>query len=809
MSDLLRDIRYAIRTLLRSPGFLVTAVLALAVGVGATTAIFSLVRGVVLDPLPYAQPDRLVSLWEVNRERGLDHEPVSPVNFMDYRALGQAFTDAAAWWRPEITLHDDASEPVRINTIEVSGNFTTVLGVRPMLGSGFPEGVLHSRERIVLISHRLWQTRFNGDPKIVGRLIRLNDDKYEVAGIMPSGFQFPGDTDIWQRLSWDLTRHSRGAHFMEAVARLRDGASVAQAQREIDGLTTRLGSEFTGTNRGWQARLIPLHDEVVGYFRPALLALLAAVGLLLLIACINVASLLLARAASRSREVAVRAAIGATRQRLVRQFLSESLLLAFLGGVAGIVLAVVFMRGITAITPFDIPRIHEVGIDARVLGFALLLTLCTAVVFGLLPALFTSRADLQQVLKEGGRSQAGSAGGRRAHGLLVAGEIALAVMLLSGAGLLYRSVARLASEDPGFRPEGIVTAGVQLTGAAYGRWPQVEQFHSTLVESLRQQAGVKTAGASNFLPLAPGWRIPFLVRGVPAPPRGDEPTAQYHSVSEGYFETLGVQLRRGRLFDTHDTAQSRGVVVINEALARRYFSGDEAVGKTILCLTTNIGPLGATMIQNREHEIVGVVADVKNSSLQGAAEPAVFYSTRQFPFRHIYLVARGDDANQVSAAIRDAVRRADASLPAPELIAMDEVVGESVKRPRFFMFSMSVFAAVALSLAALGIFGLLSYTVTERQQELSIRMALGAQPGGVLWMVLRHGLTLAAIGSGAGVLAAFAAVRKIGSVVPEVSQPDAATLAVVTAVALTIALAACVLPAWRASRIDPLEGLKE
>ncbi len=728
---------------------------------------------------------------------------------MDYRALGQAFTDAAAWWRPEITLHDDASEPVRINTIEVSGNFTSVLGVRPILGSGFPEGVLHSRERIVLISHRLWQTRFNGDPKIVGRLIRLNDDKYEVAGVMPSGFQFPGDTDIWQRLSWDLTRHSRGAHFMETVARLRDGASVAQAQREIDGLTTRLGSEFTGTNRGWQARLIPLHDEVVGYFRPALLALLAAVGLLLLIACINVASLLLARAASRSREVAVRAAIGATRQRLVRQFLSESLLLAFLGGVAGIALAVVFMRGITAITPFDIPRIHEVGIDARVLGFALLLTLCTAVVFGLLPALFTSRADLQQVLKEGGRSQAGSAGGRRAHGLLVAGEIALAVMLLSGAGLLYRSVARLASEDPGFRPEGIVTAGVQLTGAAYGRWPQVEQFHSTLVESLRQQAGVKTAGASNFLPLAPGWRIPFLVRGVPAPPRGDEPTAQYHSVSEGYFETLGVQLRRGRLFDTHDTAQSRGVVVINEALARRYFPGDEAVGKTILCLTTNIGPLGATMIQNREHEIVGVVADVKNSSLQGAAEPALFYSTRQFPFRHIYLVARGEDANQVGAAIRDAVRRADASLPAPELIAMDEVVGESVKRPRFFMFSMSVFAAVALSLAALGIFGLLSYTVTERQQELSIRMALGAQPGGVLWMVLRHGLTLAAIGSGAGVLAAFAAVRKIGSVVPEVSQPDAATLAVVTAVALTIALAACVLPAWRASRIDPLEGLKE
>jgi predicted permease len=348
-----------------------------------------------------------------------------------------------------------------------------------------------------------------------------------------------------------------------------------------------------------------------------------------------------------------------------------------------------------------------------------------------------------------------------------------------------------------------------LTGAAYSKWPEVEQFHSALVESLRQQTGVKAAGATNFLPLAPGWRIPFLVRGVPAPPRGDEPTAQYHSVSEGYFEALGVQLRRGRFFDTHDTAQSRGVVVINESLARRYFAGDEAVGKTILCLTTNIGPLGASMIQNREHEIIGVVADVKNSSLQGAAEPAMYYSTRQFPFRHIYLVARGDDSSRVGTAIRDAVKRADASLPAPELITMDDVVGESVKRPRFFMFSMSVFAAAALSLAALGIFGLLSYTVTERHQELSIRMALGARPSGVLWIVLRHGLTLAALGSVAGVLAAFAAVRKIGSLVPEVSQPDAATLAVVSAVALTIALAACALPAWRASRIDPLEGLKE
>jgi putative ABC transport system permease protein len=393
--------------------------------------------------------------------------------------------------------------------------------------------------------------------------------------------------------------------------------------------------------------------------------------------------------------------------------------------------------------------------------------------------------------------------------MLVVAEIALAVLLLSGAGVLYSSVSRLAAEDPGFRPEGIVTAGLQLTGAAYARWPQVEQFHSTLVESLRQHAGVQAAGAANFLPLAPGWRIPFLIRGRPAPPRGDEPTAQYHSVSEGYFETLGVRLLRGRFFDTHDTAQSRGVVVVNESLARRYFSGDDAVGRTIMCLTTNIGPLGATMMQSREHEIVGVVADVKNSSLQGATEPALFYSTRQFPFRHVYLVARGDDPARVGAAIRAAVRRADAGLPLPELTTMEDVVGESVQRPRFFMFSMAVFAAAALSLAALGIFGLLSYTVTERQQELSIRMALGARPRRVLWMVLRRGMTLAAVGSAAGVFGAAAAVRKLGSLLPELSRADPATLAVVSGAALTIALAACALPAWRASRIDPLAGLKE
>ena len=807
-NDLLQDVRYGVRSLLKAPAFATAAILALAIGIGATTALFSVVNAVVLAPLPYAEPERLVALWEVNHEKNLDHEPVSPVNFMDYRALTQVFADAAAWWRPEITLRNQDQEPVRVNTVEVSGNFLTVVGVRPALGAGFPPDVFHSRDRLALMSHRLWESRFSSDAAIVGKTIQLNDDQFTVAGVMPRGFDFPGDTDLWERLNWDLTRHSRGAHFMETVARMKPGVTLAAAQRELDALTGRLSAEFAATNRGWRTRAVRLHDEVVGFYRSALYVVLAAVGLLLLIACINIASLLMARAASRAREVAVRAAIGATRERLIRQFLTESLVLAGAGGAIGVGLAFAGMKAIVAATPFDIPRLADVTLDGRALLFAVVLVLTTAVVFGLLPALVLSGIDLQRVLKAGGRSPGGR-GGRRAHRALVAAEIALAVMLLAGAGLLVRGVAKLTGEDPGFRPGHVMTAGIQLTGGAYGGWPQVEQFHSALVQALQQQPGIEAAGASNFLPLAPGWRIPFLRRGVPPPPRGDEPTAQYHSVSDGYFETLGVPLLRGRLFDAHDTAESHGVVVINQALAQRYFGGADPVGQTVASLTTNIGPLGATLMKDRDHVIIGVVGDVKNSSLQGRTEPALYHSLRQFPFRHIYLVARGNDAARSGAAIRDAVRSADPGLPAPEVRPMQAVVGASVERPRLLMFMLGIFAASALALAALGIYGLLSYAVTERHEELSIRMALGAQPSGVRWLVLRDGLVLAVAGSVAGIAGAYAIARQVSSLLYGVPPGDPIALGSVAAVAIASATAACVIPAWRASRINPLVGLRE
>jgi putative ABC transport system permease protein len=809
MNELASDLRYGLRNLLRSPTFTVAAVLALGLGIGSTTAIFSIVNTVVLRPLPYADPERLVTIWEVKREDGLEHEPLSPVNFLDYRALTQVFSDATAWWRPQITLDEPGQEPIRVNAVEAAGNFLSVLGERPALGPGFPEGVFHSPERVVLVSHRLWQSRLGADPAVVGRTIRLNGSPFTIVGVMRSGFNFPDDTDIWQRLVWDLSQHSRAAHFMESVARLAPGATVASAQHELDALTSRLGAEFTATNGGWGTRAIALHDEVIGAFRPALFVLLAAVGLLLLIACINVASLLLARAASRAREVAVRAAIGATRRRLVLQFLTESLLLAAVGAVLGVGIAIGAVQAVVAGTPIEVPRLAEAGVDGGALLFALALTLTTAVLFGLLPAVFMSRADLQQVLKDGGRGQTRGHGGGRAHRALVTAEIALAVMLLAGAGLLVRTVSRLAAEDPGVRHEGLLTASVQLSGAAYRQWPSVAQFHSSLVESLRNQPGVTAVGSSNFLPLAPGWRIPFLVRGLPPPARGDEPTAQYHSISEGYFEAVGAPLRQGRFFEARDTAASSGVVVINEALARRYFPAGDAVGRTISSLARNIGPLGSTLMQAREHEIVGVVSDVKNTSLQQAAEPAIYHTQRQFPFRHMYLAVRGADQAQLASVLRDTLRRADPSQPLADVRPMTTVVAASLDRPRFLMFMMAVFAAFALALAALGIYGLLSYAVTERQQELSIRMALGAQRGGVLWLVLRQGIFLAIAGSAVGLVAAYVAARNIGSLLYGVTPGDPLTLTAVASVAIGIASVACVLPAWRASKLNPLDGLRD
>ena len=809
MDTLFQDVRFGWRQLRRTPGFTAAAVLALALGIGATTAIFSVLDRVVLRPLPYPDADRLTMLWEVNDAKGLTHERISPVNFGDYRALSQVFEDGAAWWYPQLTLTEAGHEPLPVNAIETTPNFFQVLGVRPVVGAGFPKTPFYSRETIAIISHRLWRQRFGADPAIIGKTIALNGPLFTIVGVMPPGFQYPNDTDVWHRITWDVAQHSRGAHFMESIFRLKQGQTPEAANAELAALARRLAAENPSTNGEYSARAVPLATEVVGFFRPALFALFGAAAFLLVITCTNVASLLLARATVREREVAVRAAIGASRGRLVRQFLTESVLLAAIGTALGIAVAAASVRALVAATPVELPRLGGVGVDGRMMLFAVTMALITAVAFGVVPAMLMARADMQRPLKESGRGGDGSSTRRRMRSALVVAEIGLAVMLLVGAALLARSFQRLVRQDPGFQPAHAVTARVELP-YSYSDWKKIADFYDRLLVALRTQPGVAIAGASNFLPLEAAWRGPFFIQGRPQPRSGDEAQAQHQTVDDEYFRAVGVALVKGRFFHPRDTADAPGAIVINDALARRHWPGEDPVGKSLMSPIRVVGPLGRSLMPDHPvFQVVGVVASVKNSTLVRDPEPAIFYSHRQFPFRGMHIVVRGQgDPAVLLGAIRTTVQRLDPNLPLASARTLDRIVGEATDRPRALMMLMAVFAALALGLAALGIYSVLSYSVNQRRQELSVRMALGAQPRDVLWLVVRQGLWLAAIGGVAGTAGALAIGRVLSSLLYGVSAGDAASFGAAFVLAVVTALAACLLPARRAAALDPLQGLR-
>jgi predicted permease len=808
MDTLLQDIRFGWRLLRRSPGFTIAAALALALGIGATTAVFTLLDRVVLRPLPYPDADRLVMVWETNDTKGLAHERLSPVNFMDYRGLSQVFDDAAAWWYPQLTLTEAGHEPLRVNAVEASANFFSVLGVQPSLGAGFPKEPFFSREAIAVISHRLWRERFAGDPSIVGKTVALNGPLFTVVGVMPPGFQYPGDTDVWHRLQWDLTQHSRGAHFMESIVRLKSGVTLDAANGELRALTGRLGKENVSTNGEWRARAVPLAYEVVGFFRPALFALFGAAAFLLVITCTNVASLLLARATVREREVAVRAAIGAGRGRLIRQFLTESVLLALMGTTLGVALAVVSVRALVAASPVPVPRVDGLGVDVRLLAFATVIAAATAIAFGVVPAMLMARGDMQRPLKESGRGGDGGGARRRTRSVLVVAEVALAVTLLIGATLLARSFQRLVQQDPGFTRAQAVTAKVELP-YSYSDWRKIVDFYDRLLASVRTQPGVIVAGASNFLPLEAAWRGPFFIQGRPRPRAGDEAQAQHQTVDEDYFRALGVPLVKGRFFDMRDTAEAPGAVMVNDVLARRQWPGEDPVGQSLISPIRMIGPMGRSLMKQQVFQVVGVVGSVKNSTLVREAEPAIYLSYRQFPFRGLNIVVQGrGEPAALIATVRAAVQRLDPNLPISDARTLDRIVADATDRPRALMLLMGVFAALALTLSALGIYSVLSYGVNQRRQELSVRMALGAQPRDVLWLVVRQGLGLAIIGGVAGAVGAFALGRTLSSLLFGISAVDGASFGVALAVALLTALAACLLPARRAAALDPLQGLR-
>ena len=800
------DLRFAFRQLRRAPSFAAIAIATLGLGAGAATAIFSVVNAVLLQPLPYRQPDRLVAIWEANAEKALPRERLSPVNFMDYRGI-HAFSDAAAWWRPEVSLYRPGSDPMRVSTIETSANLFEILGVTPQLGPGFPkDGPFYSRDTIAVISDRLWRQRYGADPAIVGQLLDMQGSRYVIAGVMPPGFHFPDDVDVWQRLQWDLAQHSRSAHFMEAIARLAPGATPGQAAQDLAALSARLGSANPATNAGWIARPVPLLDDMLGYYRPALFVLLGAVAVLLLSSCLNVASLLLARATARAREIAVRGALGASRARLVRQMLVESLLLAFAGTAAGALGAMALLKVGIATLPVEVPRLAQAAIDLRLLGVALGIVAATALAFGLLPALLLSRTDAADALKDGSRGATGTRGRRWNRGLVVA-EVALACAVLMASALLVRSVSRMLQAPTGVHATGIVIGSMQLAEAGYPDWPHVARGYRTLLESLRRESGVAAAGVTSALPLDPGWRLPFFIEGRPSDPN-QYSVAQHICISPGYLEAIGAALQSGRGFTDDDRADTEAVVVVNESFARRSFPGESAVGRRLLTRAGNIGPLGRNVMGPGPFRIVGVVADVHQAPIGQPDEPVIYFTVQQFPYRPMLLVARGADTASMAAAMRGALRQLDSTIPLSDVTTFADRIGARTAAPRLLMDVLIAFAVLTGLLAAIGVYGLLACVVNDRRRELAIRLALGAQPGSLARLVTTQGLLLTAAGVALGLLGAQFARGFLEAVLFETRTTDLPAGAAAAGLLLLAAGLACLAPARRAARVAPVEGLR-
>jgi len=817
--SLLNALRLAVRQLRQHPRFALVTMLVLGLGTGAATTIFTIVDSVVMRPLPYKAPDRLVNLWDTNAGQAVAHDPISPVNFVDYRAL-PVFADAAAWWRPAINLVDPGLEPVRVNTVETTANLFRLLGVRPQLGQGFAETkTLHVYDELVVVmSDRLWRTRYGADPRIVGRQLSLSGSTYTVVGVMPPKFHYPDDVDLWERLRWDPAQHSRQAHFMEGVARLAPGVTFAQAQSACDALALRLAGQFADSNQGWGVRLVPILDELLGYYRPALVVLFGAVGLLLVMGILNVASLLLTRTLSRQREIGVRIAVGAAPRQLVTQLFAESLVLSVGGALAGLLVAAGLLPLVKAFSPVTIPRLEEASLDWRALGVSIAVVVASTLVFGLVPALLLLRRQVTAELKSGDRGSTRVA--RRIYSVLVSSEVAVACALLVGSALLVRTVREMVSTPTGVDADEVVTAPIQLIVPRAQRgsnemWLNVAGVHSQILDAIRRQPGVEAAGGANFLPLQVGWRDPFTVEGQPAPARPeDSPQAQLHSTSEGWFEAMGARMVQGRCFKAADGPGQAPVVIVNQTFAQRHLAGGPAVGRHLRLYVAGIGPLGRNLVAPEDRhqatlaEVVGVVADVRNAPLGQPVEPAIYFTTRQFPFAELQIAVRAVSPAVAYEALRAGVHEVAPAVPIGEAKTWGERFREHSGEPRLLMSTLIFFGFLASLLAAIGVYGIFSWSVALRTRELAIRLTLGAQPVSVGRLVVGQTAALVAVGLFIGLLLVRVADATLTRVLYQVSPHDLESAAVASLVLLAAALFACLAPARRAMRLDPVIGLR-
>src|ERR1041384_2290699 len=808
MDSIIKDIRYGARGLGKHPGFTAIVVITLALGIGASTAIFSVVDNVLLRRLPYRNSERIVAIEEINREgkRG----QVTSANFLDWRAQNTVFEQLAAikTTTANVALSDQAE---RIDLAQTNANFFDVFGITPQYGRLFiPADEQAGHAPVVVVSHALWQRRFGADPSLVGKPITLDGSTYNVIGIAPPGFQYPDKTELWLpplRLVPELfpgqdVTQTRRMGYLAAVALLKPGVSVQQAASEMETITARLRQQYPDANNTRFNRVVSLHEHLVGDTNKLLWLLLGAVTFVLLIGCANVANLLLASGASRQKEMAIRTALGASRARVVRQLFTESTLLALTGGTVGLLIAYWGVAGITKLLPDDFPRLNEIHMNVRVLAFTFAASVLTGILFGLVPALQISRPDVQEAIRETGRGVSGNRRQSRFRQALIVVEVALSVVLLVGAGLLFRSFLRLQSVNTGFVAEHVWTAKLTPSGTSYKDQADYDKFYSQVLEKVSAVPGVQDAGVINTLPLDKGPTAGFRVDGRPVTTPDKWPMANYRAVSPNYFRAMGIPVLQGRAYTDRDNLNSPLVMIVNQKLADEEFSGENPIGKRITFGNTNNN-------QPVWFEIVGVVANVRSLELSEEPTAELYFATLQDYWPAMSLVVRSNvDSPNLSASVRQIVNEVDKSVPVSNVQMMDHVVSASITQPRFNLFLLGLFSTVAMLLSAAGIYGVTAYSVTQRTHELGIRIALGAQVGDVLKMILGQGMVVIGIGLVIGLAAAFALVRLLRSFLFGVGEKDPFTFVAITVLLLLVALLACYIPARRATKVDPLEALR-